>query len=157
MWGPDPTTCSRLLQENLEEFKIEVQLTQLPTKYKDAIRIARALGFQYLWIDSLSIIQNSLEDWKAEALKMAAVYGRTSFNISYIFPISNSDTTKPHLRDPRTILPCKIFPTTLKQKGDGSVGELAPKRTSLPVDSLAVQHAAKYLSFFWSADSTKES
>lgn len=82
MWGPDPTTCSRLLQENLEEFKIEVQLTQLPTKYKDAIRIARALGFQYLWIESLCIIQNSLEDWKAEALKMAAVYGRTSFNIS---------------------------------------------------------------------------
>jgi hypothetical protein len=32
-----------------------------------------------------------------------------------------------------------------------------PKQTSLPVDSLAVQHGAGYLSLFWSANSSKES
>ena len=47
----------------------------------DVIRATRKLGLQYLWIDSLCIIQKSDEDWRREASKMAEAYQRATFNI----------------------------------------------------------------------------
>lgn len=79
MPGPDPTACLRLKHASLEEFKVLIPEGQLPGKYLDAIRVAKALGFRYIWIDSLCIIQDSSEDWEREAVKMASVYGRTSW------------------------------------------------------------------------------
>ena len=46
----------------------------LPQTYQDAIIVTRRLGLQYLWIDSLCIIQNDTQDWEREAAKMAAIY-----------------------------------------------------------------------------------
>ncbi|CAI4215834.1 unnamed protein product [Parascedosporium putredinis] len=82
MWGPDPKLCLSLKTTNIDDFKIDIPESLLAVKYLDAIRITRALGYSYIWIDSLCIIQDSAEDWKREALKMAAVYGRTSCNFS---------------------------------------------------------------------------
>ncbi|KAF5013167.1 hypothetical protein FDECE_812 [Fusarium decemcellulare] len=111
MWGPDPSAGLRLTLEDLGHFKAEIPETSLPTKYLEAIRITKALGFQYIWIDSLCIIQDSAEDWNKEARKMSAVYGRSSCNISYVHPPSDA-ATKQHLRDPRRSLPCRILPSS---------------------------------------------
>jgi hypothetical protein len=45
----------------------------LPTTYRDAIVFTRGLGMQWLWIDSLCIIQDDLTDWQHEASKMSEV------------------------------------------------------------------------------------
>jgi hypothetical protein len=45
-----------------------------PKTFQDAINVARALDIQYLWIDSLCIIQDDTRDWETEALKMNEVY-----------------------------------------------------------------------------------
>ncbi|KAK7408823.1 hypothetical protein QQX98_009009 [Neonectria punicea] len=82
MWGPDPNACLQLTKSRLREYQSDIPSSLLPTKYLEAIRIAKALGFRYIWINSLCIIQDSDEDWKKEALKMATVYGRTALNIS---------------------------------------------------------------------------
>lgn len=41
---------------------------------RDAVHAVRALGLDWLWIDSLCIVQDSAEDWKREAGMMAGVY-----------------------------------------------------------------------------------
>jgi hypothetical protein len=54
----------------------------LARNFRDAICIARNLGFQYIWIDALCIVQDSLDDWATESSKMAQVYGNASLTIS---------------------------------------------------------------------------
>lgn len=44
--------------------------------------MARELGFQYIWIDTLCIIQDDETDWQMEASSMAGVYGRSALNLA---------------------------------------------------------------------------
>ncbi|KAI1176139.1 heterokaryon incompatibility protein-domain-containing protein [Nemania sp. FL0916] len=109
VWGPDPTNILRLEVANLEQFSSEIPWHMLPRKYKDAIKVTRILGFRYVWIDSLCIIQDSVEDWRKEAIKMASVYGNTSCNISHVYP-TPAKAVKNDLRDPRAFSPCVLRP-----------------------------------------------
>ncbi|GME61995.1 heterokaryon incompatibility protein [Neofusicoccum parvum] len=54
----------------------------LPRTFRDAMIITWRLGYRYLWIDSLCIIQNSEEDWMQEAGRMSEVYQNSVFTIS---------------------------------------------------------------------------
>ncbi|KAF2182377.1 HET-domain-containing protein, partial [Zopfia rhizophila CBS 207.26] len=54
---------------------------ELPSSVVDAIRVTRELGLQYLWVDSLCIIQDSSNDWDAESSRMADVYANAHFTI----------------------------------------------------------------------------
>lgn len=60
--------------ETFEQRRRAIRISELPKTFKDAIRLTRKLGVQYLWIDSLCIIQNSEQDWIEEAANMGAVY-----------------------------------------------------------------------------------
>ncbi|KAG7046366.1 HET-domain-containing protein [Colletotrichum scovillei] len=74
-WGsPNQHRKFCTLKENLESFKEEIKLTELPQTFQDAINITRNLGIGYLWIDSLCIVQDDPEDWKMESLLMEQVY-----------------------------------------------------------------------------------
>lgn len=138
MWGPDPSLCPQLLSTTIDAYSTDIPLTDLPGKYVNAVRITRALGFRYVWIDSLCIIQDSKEDWEREAVKMAAVYGRSSCNISYTFPPAAEAEGK-HLRDPRVFLPCQV---TLSQEG---------RRPSRGLSgSLIIQHLHGHIRPSWS-------
>lgn len=53
----------------------KVSLCRFPTTLQDAIIVTRALGLRFLWIDALSTMQDSAEDWTAEAGHMKDVYG----------------------------------------------------------------------------------
>ena len=46
----------------------------LPLNFRDAVKVARGLEIQYLWIDSLCIIQGTDGDWKEESQRMEDVY-----------------------------------------------------------------------------------
>jgi len=59
-----------------------IPLAGLSKTFLDAIEIARNLGFSWLWIDSLCIIQDDKEDWQREASLMATVYGQSALNIA---------------------------------------------------------------------------
>lgn len=139
MWGPDPSACPQLERHNLEAYTADIPVEMLPGKYADAIRITRALGFRYLWIDSLCIVQDWPEDWTREALKMAAVYGRSSCNISYTFPPA-AEKCKNYLRDARAHLPCRV---SLHKQG----GKQTSNATS---DTFIIQHRSGYLRPAWS-------
>jgi hypothetical protein len=71
-WGglvPMTTTLA-----TFEQRQREIRFSELPRTFKDAIIIARKLKIQYIWIDSLCIIQDSADDWEREAEKMGSVY-----------------------------------------------------------------------------------
>ncbi|XTI84867.1 HET-domain-containing protein [Cenococcum geophilum] len=48
--------------------------SELPNTFQDAVRVTRELGIQYLWIDSLCIIQWNQKDWEDEAKRMEDVF-----------------------------------------------------------------------------------
>ena len=71
-----------LKQDNITHFRDLIPYEQLPKTFKDAIRIERALGIRYLWIDSLCIVQDSSANWQREAAMMAEVYANSVCNIA---------------------------------------------------------------------------
>jgi hypothetical protein len=79
-WGLAKTFTTT--QSTIDVLKNGFNADELPATFKDAIAVTRALGVQYLWIDSLCIIQGDAEDWKREAGKMASVYANSYLTIS---------------------------------------------------------------------------
>lgn len=57
-------------------------MKKLTKTFRDAVLITRSLGFAYLWIDSLCIIQDDPKDWETESSRMADVYGRSTLTIA---------------------------------------------------------------------------
>jgi hypothetical protein len=55
---------------------------ELPRSFRDAIKIARLWGINYLWIYSLCIIQDSKHDWFHAANIMIKVYQYDFINIA---------------------------------------------------------------------------
>ncbi|SPO05928.1 uncharacterized protein DNG_08617 [Cephalotrichum gorgonifer] len=59
-----------------------VDISKLAQTFQDAIHLVRRLGIPYLWIDSLCIIQDDKEDWRAEASRMCSVYENAHLTIA---------------------------------------------------------------------------
>ena len=56
------------------QFTHQIAFPALSKTFKDAVQFTIALGIEYIWIDSLCIIQDSAEDWRFEASLMCLVY-----------------------------------------------------------------------------------
>jgi hypothetical protein len=63
-------TTKQNIDRRREGFKID----ELPKTFQHAVEAARGLSVQYLWIDSLCIVQEDEEDWKQESKRMEDVY-----------------------------------------------------------------------------------
>lgn len=72
----------RLLKENFYDLQKHIPESQLTKTFSDAIHITRSLGLEYIWIDSLCIIQDDIEDWRRVAPQMSRVYGGSTINIA---------------------------------------------------------------------------
>lgn len=59
-----------------------VALGQLPQSFQDAMQMTLAMGIHFIWIDSLCIQQDDLEDWQREARQMHRVYSAAHCNIA---------------------------------------------------------------------------
>lgn len=59
-----------------------MSLSSFPRTFHDAIRVCKGLCIEYLWIDSLCIIQDSLEDWNEQSSKMSELYSRAWITIA---------------------------------------------------------------------------
>ncbi|KUJ07807.1 HET-domain-containing protein, partial [Mollisia scopiformis] len=62
-----------------------IEWSTLPRTFQDAVTITRRLGYRYLWIDSLCIIQDSPPDWQTESSKMADVYENSVVTIATLW------------------------------------------------------------------------
>lgn len=72
----------RTLTANYEDHLSQISFEDLSKTFKDAVHTTRKLGFQYLWIDSLCIIQDDSKDWAAEAATMCNVYQYATLTIA---------------------------------------------------------------------------
>jgi hypothetical protein len=77
-WGGKVFTM--LTRNNFREFLSHILAGDLSKTFKDAIVATRSLGFKYLWIDSLCIIQGDEPDWQRESSRMGAVYTNSALN-----------------------------------------------------------------------------
>lgn len=60
--------------KTLESHKSGIELLRLPPTFKDAVIVTRTLGYRYLWIDSLCIVQGPHGDFNLEAPRMENVF-----------------------------------------------------------------------------------
>lgn len=67
---------------NLLERQYGLAIEALPPTFRDAIEVTRRLGYQYLWIDSLCILQDSYKDWEMESALMQEYYQNSLFTIA---------------------------------------------------------------------------
>lgn len=56
-------------------------IQKFPGAIKDAIELVRRLGFKYLWIDRLCIVQDSARSWKLNAYNMDLIYGNAVLTV----------------------------------------------------------------------------
>ena len=69
-------------RENLGSFESSLPVDSLSRTFQDALFATLNLGFQYIWIDSLCIVQDDPDDWRRESLLMHEVYRNASCNVS---------------------------------------------------------------------------
>ncbi|KAF2107047.1 hypothetical protein BDV96DRAFT_506859 [Lophiotrema nucula] len=74
-WGPlkeDEKFCTYI--SNISQFQTSINFDHLPRTFRDAVTVTRGLGIDYIWIDSLCIIQDDNQDWQNESSKMEQVF-----------------------------------------------------------------------------------
>ncbi|KAF7552054.1 hypothetical protein G7Z17_g4570 [Cylindrodendrum hubeiense] len=59
-----------------------IPVDTLPLTVRQTFEIVKALGFRYIWVDALCIIQDDEIDWQREAGKMGAVYSNATLVIA---------------------------------------------------------------------------
>ncbi|KLU92596.1 hypothetical protein MAPG_11541 [Magnaporthiopsis poae ATCC 64411] len=92
MWGDtEAVPPFRTIQFNYEEVKTDIPMSLLPSNFRDAIETCRHLDVPFIWIDSLCIIQDSVDDWQREAKEMHNVYKHAKFTIAATSATSSHD------------------------------------------------------------------
>jgi hypothetical protein len=71
-WGQDPFFM--LTKGTEDKLMRGIRTSILSQTFQDAISVAQSLEIQYIWIDSLCIIQDSDKDWDEQAPLMDEVY-----------------------------------------------------------------------------------
>ncbi|KAE9581531.1 hypothetical protein CGMCC3_g2600 [Colletotrichum fructicola] len=79
-WGSKPQALM-LRTSTLGHFLGGKPIADLSQTFKDFFVVARKLGFKYVWIDCLCIIQDCSQDWKHEASTMRDVYANSGCNV----------------------------------------------------------------------------
>lgn len=81
-WGNQQPLRTTLDPDTLTAFKEGILWGALPKTFQDAIIVARKFEIQYLWIDSLCIIQDSPKDWRTQSALMADIYRNAVITIA---------------------------------------------------------------------------
>ena len=102
-WG-NAVGQKRLLAAEYASCVSGMPVDGLPQTFRDAVALARILGVEYLWIDSLCIIQDSHEDWARECSRMTDVYIGSFVNVA-ANDSANSDGGLFRKRDPLAVTP----------------------------------------------------
>ncbi|KAH7472785.1 hypothetical protein H9L39_12590 [Fusarium oxysporum f. sp. albedinis] len=74
-WGTSSSASIKLLKSTSNTFTHDgIALDDLSLTFRDAADVCKRLGIQYIWIDSLCIIQDDPQDWLQESTQMAGIY-----------------------------------------------------------------------------------
>ena len=79
-WGGD--IQFKLETRNLDSMRVGININALTRNFRDAVAMSGRLHVSHLWIDSLCILQDSIDDWIAESSVMGQVYANAYCVIS---------------------------------------------------------------------------
>jgi hypothetical protein len=80
-WGQREISY-KLCKGTMGEMTRSIPVNNLAKNFQHVIYIAHKLGVQYLWIDSLCILQDSDEDWFKESRTMGLLYANARCTVS---------------------------------------------------------------------------
>ncbi|KAK3984324.1 heterokaryon incompatibility protein-domain-containing protein [Cladorrhinum sp. PSN332] len=110
-WGPATASITKTERANMLRRSQEIPINVMSRNFQHAVQVTRTLGFRYLWIDSLCIVQDDPGDWAVESAKMAEVYSRASLTIAAANSASVDEGFLKQRRNPRTVkLPYRDAP-----------------------------------------------
>ncbi|KAK6835975.1 heterokaryon incompatibility protein-domain-containing protein [Apiospora arundinis] len=102
-WGGDQP--GKLTKERLASYQTDIPRDRLPQTVYDAVITTANLGFRYLWIDSLCIVQDDPDDKIAQIDKMHKIYRGASITIvAEVAPSSKLGFLQPRVEK----RPCRI-------------------------------------------------
>ncbi|KAI0415448.1 heterokaryon incompatibility protein-domain-containing protein [Xylaria grammica] len=135
-WGAGVELATALHDGNLRDFQSCIVEERLPRTHRDMFRLARDLGFRYVWIDALCIIQDNNADWEYESKRMAQVYGNATLTVIAGRAADSSEGFLENRLRPITG-PCAIpfYDEEIKQKLGLSEAEMGTLSLSLPRSS----------------------
>lgn len=81
-WGPPDKRPLITTKKTFQDHPEGISFSSFPQTFKDAIITVHQVGLQYLWIDSLCIIQDDEDDWRREAECMGLIYAKARFTIA---------------------------------------------------------------------------
>jgi hypothetical protein len=67
---------------NIKDHLQSIPWSMLPKTFQHAVEITRSLGYDYIWIDSLCIIQQDAEDFADQSIQMGDIYANALAVIS---------------------------------------------------------------------------
>ncbi|KAH8655162.1 hypothetical protein BGZ60DRAFT_385519, partial [Tricladium varicosporioides] len=72
----------RTTHANLAGHKRNIPWDALSKTFQDSVSTTRPLGYKYIWIDPLCIIQDDKTDWENESAKLAGIYDNSVLTLS---------------------------------------------------------------------------
>lgn len=97
----------RLTKDNIQSLSSSSSVYDLPQTYQDALTVVNSLGYKYIWIDSLCIVQDDEQDWENESSQMGLTYNHAVCNIAATWAANGEDGCF-STRDPTTVCPTFI-------------------------------------------------
>ena len=139
-WGQlSWSDSSLLLQHNYAEWQESVRFAALPKTIQDVIYVAHQLGFTYLWIDRLCIIQDSESDFAREASNMGAYYANAALNIAALDAEGAADGFLT-FRNSLALQPCRLEDLNLTLCTEEQLTLSSPPLSSAPKSSETHRH-----------------
>jgi hypothetical protein len=89
-WGGKDADQLKLTRANRSRLHDQIPMDDLSRAQKDAITVAKDLGFRYLWNDALCICQDDEDDWKTQASQMGIIYQYAACTIVSLMSTFNS-------------------------------------------------------------------
>ncbi|KAI0629769.1 heterokaryon incompatibility protein-domain-containing protein [Trametes polyzona] len=109
VWGVQSPSY-RTTNENLPGRIDGAPLIGLPKTIQDAIRVAHALGYRYLWVDGLCIVQDSPADKHREIKYMRQIYRYAALTIIAASASSVDEGFLQERTEPPTLVPTHTLP-----------------------------------------------
>ncbi|KAK8108861.1 hypothetical protein PG984_014662 [Apiospora sp. TS-2023a] len=136
-WGNAAEAACQFKTEphSLEARLAGFDVTDTTAVVQDTVKVCRALGIRYLWVDAVCIVQGDKDDWERESQKMSSIYHNAAATIC---PISSNSCLEGFLQ--RTSQSVQVaFRSKVKK---GIQGEFALRYTNTKFSFMDVGNPA---------------
>ncbi|CAN9344876.1 unnamed protein product [Alternaria sp. RS040] len=90
-WGDTQPEQVKTMKANLQCRQDVTNMSGFPKTIRDAIQVCCSLGFHYIWIDALCIVQDDDDEKASEIAKMQSIYRNAALTIGAASAASSTD------------------------------------------------------------------